>query len=486
MLATALAAVAVAISPCQTTLDPGANIAAAISAANAGDTICLSSGSYGRVSTIAAKDSVTVRPVDGEKASVAGAILTRASGITFKGLDITSEGVMIRGSSDIKLVGNHIHDIRRASSCPTAPNVGNGYAVWLVGYNSSRSQRITIAGNTIERVTHDAIQIGSTDDLLIEGNEITDVRSQGCGDHSDAIQWIEGRGVTIRGNHVHHNVHGFMVNGHGTTVRAAGRFENNLVHDISGGIAFNLYNVDGLAVVSNTVWATGTTAVRLRDTDTNPTVMRATVRNNIFEEYDSQCDSTGCVTAQDHNLFASSSDRVASDLAASNPRFAPDYELSSDSAAIDAGATTDAPTLDRRGRPRVGPPDLGAHEFQGGSGSDPSAPPDEDRDGVDDSSDVCDATPGPAPTGCPLPVASFTISPNPSLAGQEVVFDGSASACHPGPCRYAWRETPSWPFGTGQPVERFTFRSVKEHPIELTVTDGLNRSASRSHVLTVR
>ena len=85
-----------------------------------------------------------------------------------------------------------------------------------------------------------------------------------------------------------------------------------------------------------------------------------------------------------------------------------------------------------------------------------------------------------------MPIAAFTISPNPSHAGHEVIFDGSTSACHPGPCRYAWRETPSWPFGTGQPVETFTFRSVKQHPIELTVTDGLNRSASRSHVLTVR
>jgi hypothetical protein len=474
-------------------------------------------GTYPRlVSSATHASRVTFRPRAGEPVRIQGMQLTGARHLAFEGFEITPEGVMLRGSSDIVLESNNIHDIRRdTSSCPTAPNVGNGYAIWLVG-SGGRGARNTIRGNRIAAVTHDAIQTGSNDDLLIENNEITAVRSVGCGDHSDAVQIVEGRRIVVRRNHVHNNVHGFMVNGHGSTFRGDLRLENNLIHDITGGIALNLYNVDGLTLHSNTVWSTGTTAVRLRDTTENPTVMRATVRNNIFEEFDSQCDSTGCVTAQERNLFGSSSDRRPSDLAATSPGFGVAYELAPGSAAIHAGTATDAPTVDRLGRLRDAQPDVGAHEAGSGEppppppppsdsdgdgvaddddgcpsvpGPAPSGcppPPDSDGDGVVDSSDACPAVAGPAPTGCPLPVASFTINPNPAVSGQQVTFDGTASVCHPGPCRYAWRETPSWPFGTGQPIERFTFRSVKNHPIQLTVTDSVGRSASRSQVLTVR
>jgi Right handed beta helix region len=461
---------------------PWCSLGRAASAAPDGSEVQVRQGTYPRLVTSATHAArVTFRPRAGEAVRLQGMQLTSARHLAFEGFEITPEGVMLRGSSDIVLEGNNIHDIRRdTSSCPTAPNVGNGYAIWLVGSNG-RGARNTIRGNRIAAVTHDAIQTGSNDDLLIEDNEITAVRSVGCGDHSDAVQIVEGRRIVVRSNHVHHNVHGFMVNGHGSTFRGDLRLENNLIHDISGGIALNLYNVDGLALHSNTVWHTGTTAVRVRDTTENPTVMRATVRNNIFEEFDSQCDSTGCITAQERNLFGSSSDRRTSDLASASPGFGVAYELAPGSAAINAGTTTDAPTVDRLGRTRDAQRDVGAHE----AGS--AAPPTEsDGDGVADSSDACPALSGPAPTGCPLPVASFTINPNPALSGQQVTFDGTASVCHPGPCRYAWRETPSWPFGTGQAIERFTFRSVKDHPIQLTVTDGLGRSASRSQVLTVR
>jgi hypothetical protein len=138
-----------------------------------------------------------------------------------------------------------------------------------------------------------------------------------------------------------------MVDGHGDTYRGAGRFENNLVHGIRG-IAFNLYNVDGLALVNNTVWDIENVAVRIRD-EGNPTVMRATVRNNLFEEYSNHCG--GCVTAEDGNVIGG------------DPRFGTGYELQRGSPAIDAGTAVDAPAVDRLGRPRDARPDAGAHEL---------------------------------------------------------------------------------------------------------------------------
>jgi Right handed beta helix region len=331
---------------CSTTAQPGASINAAISAAPAGHTICLSAGSYGRISTSAVKQGVTVRPLDGATATVAGAFLKSASGITLQGLDITPEGVIVRGSTGITVESNHIHDIRRDPSCPSAPNEGSGYGISVGIYGSTPSRQVAFRNNRIERVPHDGIHIGSTHELLIEGNEITEVRPAACGDHTDSIQWVAGTRITIRRNHIHHNTHGFMVDGHDTTFRGEGRFENNLVHDIKS-IAFNLYNVDGLALVNNTVWDTGVVAVRLRD-EGNPTVMRATVRNNLFEEYSNHCGS--CVTAEQNNLVGG------------DPVFGPGYELGPGSPAIDAGTSVDAPVVDRLGRPRDAQPDIGAHE----------------------------------------------------------------------------------------------------------------------------
>jgi hypothetical protein len=331
---------------CSMTLAPGADVAAAIAAAPRGHTICLSSGSYDRIVTTADKQDVIVRPAPRATATVAGAFLRGASGITLRRLDITPEGLIVRGSADITLDSNHVHDIRRDPSCPSLPAEGSGYGISVGILSETRSRRVTIRGNRIERIPHDGMHIGSTDGLLIARNEISEVGPERCGDHADSVQWVAGTEVTIRRNHIHHNTHGFMVDGHGDTYRGGGRFENNLIHDITG-IAFNLYNVDGLALVNNTVWDTGTVAVRLRD-EGNPTVMRATVRNNLFEEYSNQCG--GCVTAETGNVVGG------------DPRFATGYELGRGSPAIDAGSPVDAPAFDRLGRPRDGHPDAGAHE----------------------------------------------------------------------------------------------------------------------------
>ena len=213
-----------------------------------------------------------------------------------------------------------------------------------------------VRGNLIDRIPLDGIYIGSTDDLLIEQNEITHVYPERCGDHSDSIQWVAARGVTIRRNWFHDSTHGLQVHGPNNTFRENGRIENNLMTGITS-IGFNLYSVDGLAIVNNTVWDTGNVAVRISSEADDPTQMHATIRNNLFEEYSNTCGD--CVETEQRNIVGG------------NPRFASSYELRPSSPAVDAGTTLDAPAVDRLGRRRDSLPDVGAQEVVK-PGSEPS------------------------------------------------------------------------------------------------------------------
>jgi hypothetical protein len=375
---------------------PWCSLSRAVAAAPSGATVLVRAGTYGELSATGGARSGTVlfRAAPGEAVSVEGLDLESTGFLRFEGFrlrgqvslsgvhdvgvvgnDISPEGVMVRGSRDVLVEGNFIHDVRRDGGCPSAPSVGNGYAVWLNEMGDVRSVRVTIRGNRIAGVPNDAIQTGSTDDLLIEGNDVSGVDAVSCGDHSDVLQIVEGRRIVVRANRFRDSVHGFMVNGHGSTFRGDLRFENNLIHGISGSFGMNLYNVDGLALVNNTVWDTAL-GVRLRDTSENPTVMRVSVRNNLLNKYSSECDSTGCVSYQDYNLIASGDRKGPHDITG-NPTFvdaaAGNYDLAPGSRGLDAGAPADAPAHDRLGRPRWDDPaapnvggasyyDMGAHE----------------------------------------------------------------------------------------------------------------------------
>jgi hypothetical protein len=408
---------------------PWCSLERAVAAAPAGSVVVVRGGSYPELSVDGdggRSSVVTFKAGAGESVSVAGLDL-EAGWLRFEGFrlrgqvalqgshhlqvvgnDISPEGVMVRGSRDVLVEGNHIHDLRRDAGCPSAPSVGNGYAVWLNSSSGVRSARVTIRGNRIANVPHDAFQVGSTDDLLIEGNDVSGVEADGCGDHSDVLQIVEGERIVVRSNRFHDSVHGFMVNGHGDTFRGGLRFENNLIHGISGSFGMNLYNVEGLALVNNTVWDTAL-GVRLRDTTENPTVMRVSVRNNIFDQYSSECDSVGCVTYQDHNLIGRGDRRGAHDLAGS-PSFVDaavgNYELAPGSRGIDAASSDDAPATDRLGRGRSDDPatansgtgtqthyDIGAHERLGGPPPEPAPDP----------------LPGPGPTTDLDPPAGFDL-----------------------------------------------------------------------------
>ncbi|MGN6870634.1 MAG: hypothetical protein ACTHMY_19760 [Solirubrobacteraceae bacterium] len=86
------------------------------------------------------------------------------------------------------------------------------------------------------------------------------------------------------------------------------------------------------------------------------------------------------------------------------------------------------------------------------------------------------------------PTAAFSFSPAAPQTNQAVAFDGSASSCAATPCSYSWADDPpsggSWSLGSGQRIS-FAFSSAGTKYATLTVTDGMNRTASVEHNVAV-
>jgi hypothetical protein len=353
---------------------PWCSLARAAVEAPPGAVVKVRGGSYSplRLDGLTRSGYVSFRPASGEAVSLGGVSLdgssfVRISGFRIAGIsqikeaehvqlvanDITPEGVMIRGSKDVLVAGNHIHHLYVDPAEPVPPNPGNGYGVWMTEYGELRNRQVTIRDNHFEVIPSDAIQTGSTDELLIEGNEIERVgEGKTEGSHSDVLQVVEGRGIVVRGNYMHDSLHGVIVKA--LELRDI-RFESNVIARMSAGFGLNLYDVDGLTLAGNTVWDTAA-GVRLRDSGENPAAMRVvSMRNNIFDLLSNECESTGCADEQSHNLIAEG-ERTAGDLTG-DPGFvdiaAGDFELAAGSPAVDAGTSLRAPAHDRLGRART-------------------------------------------------------------------------------------------------------------------------------------
>jgi beta-glucanase (GH16 family) len=110
-------------------------------------------------------------------------------------------------------------------------------------------------------------------------------------------------------------------------------------------------------------------------------------------------------------------------------------------------------------------------------------PADGDGDSVADAQDVCPALAGSAPDGCPAPTPAFAFTPSAPTVGQQVSFDGSATACPATPCTYAWSHN-STVFASGR-TATFTYQTSGVKMVTLQVTDARSRSVSLSRSFAV-
>jgi hypothetical protein len=191
---------------CTQTLSPNDRLAAAISKAGDGATLCLRAGSYRLLSLDRVEKSppVTVRSLPGERASVAGIEIDGSSGLRFARLDIEG-GVGIEPSgSRLQLIANDI----------TGPRGVYMFGDYRIG---KRVERVLIARNRIHHIDYAGSQqagygygvegIGDTRHVVVRGNTIASTASDYMQSASPVDWRVEGNtflGPSLLGSHEDH------------------------------------------------------------------------------------------------------------------------------------------------------------------------------------------------------------------------------------------------------------------------------------------
>jgi hypothetical protein len=272
--------------------------------------------------------------------------LNTAKSVSFTGDEVTGGGLFATAVTNLAVQGTVFHD---------------GYDALVV----RRSSNVNVTGSTFrdmptrDTTGGDGIQAADNTGLTIRGNSFLHISNpQG---HCDAIQILgANNGVTIDGN-LFHDARGPIVeSGSGRS----GALTKHLVitnNEITQAIdwAMNIANAPDAMIVNNTVWD-ASHGIKLVGS-----ITRASLYNNIISQLEA---ASGTVAADGYNLMANGSARGTRDRRSSDPEFKnstqSDYHLSSSSPAVDAGSSAYAPALDRDGKSRSGPPDIGAYEYQ--------------------------------------------------------------------------------------------------------------------------
>jgi hypothetical protein len=208
-------------SECTSTVSSTSAAQSTVSAAAAGSVVCLTNGSYGKVTLSASKAApgVTLRAQNPgqatiESASLSGAHLTLAR-------FVIPDGVVIQpGASAMTVEHNRI--------------TGGGEGVDACPTEKTWCSEMRIIGNQlIGPFGEDAIHANRYHGLYVEGNEITQVRENGA--HSDCLQTVwRGDHIVFRNNYLHNNrCQGFFVKDQtmSTTGIPGGPVESIIVED---------------------------------------------------------------------------------------------------------------------------------------------------------------------------------------------------------------------------------------------------------------
>lgn len=277
------------------TVSNAAELASALSTAQAGDTIELLGGNYGDVSIqgVAFSDFVTLVSSDPNNPAIFNELsVSNASYLRFDGIEVEhilepgepdwvsgmridqsdhieilnseftgsqdgdftndGQGLLVLDSSDIVVSGNSFHDLK----------TGAGFG---------RSENLQVSGNSLFDIRSDGLNFGAVSHVVVENNSLTDFHPA-SGDHPDMIQFFNNGAsqdmsdVVIRGNQLSQGtgspVQGIFIQGVppgevGTYPYAATDFtiENNSI-ELGASQGIWVYDVADLDISGNTLTAT--------------------------------------------------------------------------------------------------------------------------------------------------------------------------------------------------------------------------------------
>jgi hypothetical protein len=386
---------AAGVPACTTVRTTLISVQSAVSSATPGQVVCLADGTYGKLALSASKarPGVTVRAANPGGATLTGASL-QGSYLTVAQFVINGEVDLQPGSTGMVVDHNRISGGYMGVNLPTSSTQVNDAAI-------TGNKFVGPFGEDAIRVNryHDAD--GDGVGILIEGNEITNVRENG--NHSDCLQavWV-GDHMVYRRNYLHDNrCQGFFIKDQASTVDTVVAEDNLMLRndmpcdgDASCGqpSIFQLFGpMTNLTVRRNTIWTPGGgSPTTLRDPGWGSVRFDANVISRPWSDtsapYGSNYTSTNNVSqSAPQGTWPATGFATVASPAFQNPS-ADDYR------------TNDGRGVDWAPADQVYGPSATV-----GPAPPPPPPSDRDGDGVPDASDACPDTPGTQPDGCQPP-----------------------------------------------------------------------------------
>jgi parallel beta-helix repeat protein len=255
------------VPTCDRTATPS-TFASQVSAATAGQTICLSAGNYGswtgtnKAITLTRQSGVDRSAVVMNRLSIgSGDTGFTLDGLTIDGADITgsashiaiknsrvTDGMVmdLSGSSGgIVLDGNdHGGFTESATSCSSTPAL---ITIW----GTNRSDDVTVSNSVLHDTNLDGIRPDSPNGATIVNNEFYNIEELSSSDchHTDSIQFYGGENVIVRGNYFHNSADGIVAYD-GT---AHNTIENNVIDLVTGRYGIEMYSDTGTIIRHNTL-----------------------------------------------------------------------------------------------------------------------------------------------------------------------------------------------------------------------------------------
>jgi hypothetical protein len=288
---------------CTSVVPSAAALAAAMSAAAAGQVLCLPDGSYGSLNISGSKAGMVVVAAQHPGAATLSSVTIGGSNVGVANFNITGGGTGVHvnnGAQHILISHNRITKTGTGiEAASTDPNVGNSPCPTCQAYPPFVD--VTIDGNIIDSPGTDAIYVGNFNGLTVTNNEITGVAENG--DHSDCLQsTFGGKSIRFEGNYEHDNLcQGFFLKDGDVT---GARFTDNLfIRGQGSGDMTNVTNTYGLVVEHNTIWDHKGFALRHQGTGA---VGDAVVDHNVIDSF-AELDGGGWSLNEDYDLFGTSS-----------------------------------------------------------------------------------------------------------------------------------------------------------------------------------
>jgi Right handed beta helix region len=244
------------------------------------------------------------------RAQLTGAKLTAVRGLSLSGFTFTEtaqvirssdvrlsanrfegKGIYIESSRDVAVVGNTIEHLRGVTRGLLAQGSADPAEPGNVG--------LVITRNRFQDIQHDALAVyNSHRDVRITDNVIRAVREpHDFAYHTDAMQLMGGDDVLLEGNVVTDVTHGILIK---DGVPSSGlRIRGNLITD-SPGAGLQIFNAPGTVVDHNTIWDTAFGLI-LDDVDTTDGRTTVTLEANVLDQLLVQ--APGAVTGASGNLF---------------------------------------------------------------------------------------------------------------------------------------------------------------------------------------